>query len=131
MDGFSVGQGAALTGVCDLCRTNIAADQAVYGQVRDSSFAHPTDPQKDGMRRVTACSVDHLADLQQLYRERPFVKEELWEAKIDRAMQQHHFRLSNEQLVEATGLNLLQIEAAARWRLGFSPPESDAGGERA
>ncbi|MFK0238835.1 hypothetical protein [Streptomyces vinaceus] len=118
-------EGAAATVTCDLCQLLVPTGQAAYGQVRDSSFAHPVDPQQDGIRLVTACSVDHLAELQQLYRGRPFVNEELWAAKIDRAMAQHHFRLSNEELVKETGLNLLQLEAAAGWRLRDRPPGTD------
>ncbi|MEV6329254.1 hypothetical protein [Streptomyces sp. NPDC051909] len=76
---------------------------------------------------MVACGVEHLAELQQLYRERPFVNEELWTAKIDRAIRQNPYGLNNEALAKETGLNLIQIEAAAAWRLRgegrFGAPE--------
>lgn len=129
MDGDPLVEDAGPRAFCDLCRASIAPGQAVYGQVRDSSFAHPVDPQQDGNRMVTSCCVDHLAELQRQFRERPFVTEELWVAKIDQVMQRHHVGLSNEQLVRETGLNLLQLEAAARWCLGVGPPVDGPGAD--
>lgn len=116
---------SAARAFCDLCRASIAPEQALNEQVKDSSFAHPFDPRQDGMRTVTACCADHLAELQRQYGERPYVTEELWVARIDRAMQQHRMGLSNEQLVRETGLTLLQLEAAARWCLGAGTGADD------
>ncbi|MFG2123837.1 hypothetical protein [Streptomyces sp. NPDC048710] len=131
MDDGLGGEGPVLPSFCDLCRASIAPGQAVNGQVKDSSFAHPVDPQQDGIRIVTACCADHLAELQRQYGERPFVTEELWVAMIDRAMQQHRMGLSNDQLVRETGLNLLQLEAAARWCLGVGASADGRGVEEA
>ncbi len=103
-----------LPDICDLCHQAFPAGEGVYGRVRDSSWADPADPEHDGRRPITACGTAHLADLQQRYLHRPFVNEELWAAKIDRAQTQHP-HLSQEQLAKETGLNLLQLEAAARW----------------
>ncbi|MCX2182670.1 hypothetical protein KV205_19355 [Streptomyces sp. SKN60] len=94
----------------------IPVGTAVYGRVRDSSSVHPINPARDGQRVLTCCSAAHLAELQQHYRRRPFVNEELWAMKIDRAMRQHSHRLTNEQLIRETGLNLIQLEASATWR---------------
>jgi hypothetical protein len=110
-------QDFSLPDLCDLCHQAIEPGATVYGKVRDSSFAHPADPEQDGRRLLIACSVSHLADLQQQDRDRPFVNEELWLLKIDRAMRQHPNELTTEQFAKATGLNLLQLEAAATWRL--------------
>ncbi|MGW2747354.1 hypothetical protein [Streptomyces sp. NPDC001450] len=131
MDDGLGGEEPALPAFCDLCRASIAPGQAVSGQVKDSSFAHPVDPRQDGIRIVTACCADHLAELQRQYDERPFVTEELWVAQIDRAMQQHRTGLSNDQLVRETGLNLLQLEAAARWCLGVGAGADGRGGGEA
>ncbi|MCZ0984659.1 hypothetical protein BEK98_45045 [Streptomyces diastatochromogenes] len=129
MDGDLLFEDAGPPAFCDLCRACIAPGQAVSGQVRDSSFAHPVDPHQDGDRMVISCCVDHLAELQRRFRERPFVAEELWVAKIDQVMQRHHVGLSNEQLVRETGLNLVQLEAAARWCLGVGPPVDGPGAD--
>ncbi|MBT2365722.1 hypothetical protein J7E88_10430 [Streptomyces sp. ISL-10] len=106
----------ALPDICDLCRRAIPAGEAAYGRVPDSSWADPVDRELDGWRPIVACGIKHLADMQQYYRQRPFVNEELWAMKIDRAQSaQHPLQLNQEQLTRETGLNLLQIEAAARW----------------
>ncbi|MFJ9870132.1 hypothetical protein [Streptomyces sp. NPDC101165] len=131
MDNGPGGEELAPAAFCELCRASIAPGRAVNGQVKDSSFAHPVDPQQDGIRMVTACCADHLAELQRQYDERPFVTEELWVAKIDLAMQQRRMGLSNDQLVRETGLNLLQLEAAARWCLGVGASADDRSVEEA
>ncbi|MER7341368.1 hypothetical protein ABT403_26470 [Streptomyces sp. NPDC000075] len=45
-------------------------------------------------------------------------------AKIDRVLAQHLQGLRNGQFAQETGLNLLQIEAAATWRLQGHGPGS-------
>ncbi|MFE5948425.1 hypothetical protein [Streptomyces sp. NPDC056480] len=123
-------QGPALPDVCDYCQQFIRAGTAVYGRVRDSSSVHPTDPAQDGQRVLTCCSPAHLAELQQHYRHRPFVSEELWAMKIDRTMRQHPHRLTNDQLMQETGLNLIQLEAAATWRHRRHYGNPQSAGER-
>lgn len=76
---------------------------------------------------MVACCVEHLGELQQHYRERPFVTEELWVVKIDRVLWQHPAGLRNEQLARETRLNLIQVEAAARWRLRDHGPDGASG----
>ncbi|MFB6477435.1 hypothetical protein ACFCXF_03120 [Streptomyces virginiae] len=110
-------QTAGLPNLGDLCRKAIFPGQAAYGQVRDSSYDDPVDPAQDGNRLVIACSAEHLGELQQHYRQRPFNREELWTRKIDRAMRQHPEGLGLEQLEKESGLNALQIEAATTWQL--------------
>ncbi|MEW2437308.1 hypothetical protein AB0952_24660 [Streptomyces caniferus] len=86
----------------------------VLSLVRDSSCIHPYDPDQDGERRLTACGTEHLGELQERYRARPFVKEEVWAGKIARA---RHTQpdLDEEELVDMTGLNFIQIEHALAW----------------
>lgn len=101
---------------CDLCGATISSGSGVYARVQDSSVVHGSDPALDGQRFLTACSPDHLGELQERYRRRPFVNEELWVGKVGRALREHPFGMSEEQLVEATGLNLLQIGRAVAWK---------------
>ncbi|MGY5124258.1 hypothetical protein [Streptomyces nigrescens] len=86
----------------------------VCSLVPDSSFLHPYDPDLDGLRRLAACGPEHLSKLQQQYRERPFVKEELWAGKIARALRNQP-DLDEEELADVTGLNFLQIERSLTW----------------
>ena len=102
--------------LCDLCGVAISNGAAAYSLVPDSSVLHARDPNLDGQRVLVACSPDHLGELQERYRQRPFVNEELWAGKIGRATQDHPFGISEKELVEATGLNLLQIERAVAWQ---------------
>ncbi|WP_043267532.1 hypothetical protein [Streptomyces sp. CT34] len=47
--------------------------------------------------------------LQQDYRNRPFVNEELWAGKLARALR------AQPSLAEATGLNYIRIEQSPSW----------------
>jgi hypothetical protein len=102
--------------LCDLCGVTIANGSEVYDLVPDSSVIHAQDPTLDGKRFLTACSPDHLEELREQYRRRPFVNEELWAGKILRALEQHPEGLDQDRLLEATGLNPLQIERAVAWQ---------------
>jgi hypothetical protein len=114
-DGGQRDEEAELPEVCDLCCVVIANGSECYAIAPDSSVIHAGDPKLDGQRVLSACSPHHLGELQQQYRQRPFVNEEQWAGKIRRAMADHPLGLSQEQLIEATGLNLLQIERAVAW----------------
>ena len=70
----------------------------------------------DGKRMVVGCTQEHLRELVEQYKRRPFVDAELWVGKIDRVMQQHPEGISEEDLAEATGLDLGQIEAGVMWK---------------
>ncbi|MGX1759798.1 hypothetical protein ACWIG5_23310 [Streptomyces lydicus] len=100
--------------VCELCGTAIHRTSQVSGRVRDSSWIHPYDSEQDGERLLAACSPGHLDQLRQRYRRRPFVKEELWAGKIDRALRAQP-DLDEEELADVTGLNFIQIEHALTW----------------
>ncbi|THA75421.1 hypothetical protein [Streptomyces sp. A0592] len=103
--------------VCDLCQQAIAPGQGVGQNYRDSSFAHPVDHHRDGIRRLRACRPGHLLELQQGYRRRPFTDEELWAAKIERVMRRYPQGTSLENLAVESGLSMFQVEAATVWRL--------------
>ncbi|MFB7908308.1 hypothetical protein ACFC1T_17910 [Kitasatospora sp. NPDC056076] len=72
--------------ICDLCGEVVGDDDLLGALVPDSSAVYGTDPALDGKRVLTACTVDHLAVLVEQYRARPFVAEELWAAKVRRAV---------------------------------------------
>ncbi|MFZ3494094.1 hypothetical protein ACODT5_12865 [Streptomyces sp. 5.8] len=85
MDDAPLPRDPSLPDVCDFCHQAIEPGTSIYGRVRNSSFAHPVEPEQDGYRLLTACTPEHLGDLQQQYHNRPF-NEELWVVEIDRAM---------------------------------------------
>ncbi|MFJ6752080.1 hypothetical protein ACIQNI_28430 [Streptomyces sp. NPDC091266] len=103
-----------LPGLCDLCGVETSPTSQAFSLVGDSSCIHPYDPDQDGERLLAACGSDHLGQLQQRYWERPFVKEELWAGKIARALRMQP-DLGAEELTEAAGLSLIQIEHTLAW----------------
>jgi hypothetical protein len=100
--------------LCDLCGEHLTPATQVFSLVPDSSTIHPYNADLDGMRRLAACSPAHLGELQQHYRQRPYIKEELWAGKIARALRLQP-DLDEEELAEVTDLNFLQIERSLTW----------------
>ncbi|WP_411130355.1 hypothetical protein [Streptomyces sp. x-19] len=103
------------SGLCDLCGRTIPPSMRIFSLAPDSSVIHPDDPHQDGQRLLVACSAEHLGELQQQYRQRPYLKEELWAGKITRALRAHPEGLDEAGLVQATGLNIIQIEHTLSW----------------
>lgn len=103
--------------ICDVCGRRVDAE-VHYDLVRDSSAIHPEDPDQDGKRLLTVCSAEHLAALREEYRQRPFVEEELWAGKIERALRECPGGLSRERLCEVTGLRPREVERAMTWNNG-------------
>jgi hypothetical protein len=101
--------------LCDACAATFPRDKAVRGYVPDSSFAHPTNDWFDGVRTITACSDAHVEAIRELYERRPFVEEELWAAKINRALTTGPPTLTLEQLGRRTGLDERRIRRAIVW----------------
>ncbi|MFJ3245218.1 hypothetical protein ACIP6V_14855 [Streptomyces sp. NPDC088770] len=101
--------------LCDLCGATFPQDDAVRGWVPDSSCVHPTNDWFDGMRRVTACGDAHFAAVQDEYRHRDFVPEELWAAKIVRAFGAGTQVTTLEELGRRTGLHEPEIRRAVAW----------------
>ncbi|MEU0255321.1 hypothetical protein ABZ299_23070 [Streptomyces sp. NPDC006184] len=104
-----------LCDLCDLCAAVIAADEAVRGYVPDSSSAHATLDWFDGLRLLTACGEEHLERLREEYRRRPFVREELWAAKITRILTSGPPALGLVELACRTGLHESEIRRALAW----------------
>lgn len=75
--------------LCDLCGWAVPEDGLLSALVPDSSALHVSDPELDGKRALTACSVDHLAELIEQYRRRPFVQEEQWAGKVCRTLAEY------------------------------------------
>ncbi|MFI6599445.1 hypothetical protein ACIBHX_24600 [Nonomuraea sp. NPDC050536] len=86
-----------------------------YSLTPDSSLILTSDPRLGGRRLPSACSKEHLAELHDHYRRRPFVQEELWAGRIARAVQNATEELTAKDLIDATGLNLEQIERCRAW----------------
>ncbi|MEU7058036.1 hypothetical protein [Streptomyces sp. NPDC046197] len=101
--------------LCDLCAVSFPKSEAVCGYVPDSSSAHPTNDWFDGLRLVTACGDVHFRAVQERYRHRPFVAEELWAAKIARALSCGPPVLDVVQLACRTGLHETQIRRGVAW----------------
>ncbi|GHB58502.1 hypothetical protein GCM10010377_56830 [Streptomyces viridiviolaceus] len=101
--------------LCDLCAAVFPEDRAVRGYVQDSSAAHPEHDGDDGLRLVTACGNDHFDTIAQGYRHRPFVQEELWAAKVSRALTTGPTALTMQQLAWETGLHEPQIRRGIAW----------------
>ncbi len=107
--------------LCDLCGVTLPADEAVCAYVPDSSAVQPGREWFDGLRLLTACGEEHLAVLREKYRLRPFVQEELWAAKIDRALSADTPVLTMSQLGCRTGLHEPEIRRAIAWHNAHLP----------
>ncbi|MFG3104919.1 hypothetical protein ACGFZL_30980 [Streptomyces sp. NPDC048182] len=107
--------GAGPVELCDLCAAVFPESLAVRGWVPDSSAVHAGEDRFDGLRLVTACCYDHFDLIGEGYRYRPYVEEELWAAKLTRALTAGPPALSVEQLARRTGLLDAQIRAAIAW----------------
>ncbi|MFE1775417.1 hypothetical protein [Streptomyces sp. NPDC059008] len=114
--------------LCGLCGVQLTPATEVFTLVPDSSAVHPYNADLDGMRRLGACSPDHLGELQQHYRQRPYIKEELWAGKIARALRLQP-DLDKEELSEVTDLNFLQIERSLTWESERFLRDTAPGGE--
>lgn len=102
--------------LCAHCGLPVTAGQQVFGLVPDTSVLHPTEPDLDGVRQLIACCKEHLNLVRCVYMSRPFVKEELWAAKIARVLRAHPAGVSEEQLTEESGLSIIQIEHTLAWQ---------------
>lgn len=111
--------------LCDLCGATFAEGEAVQGFVPDSSAVSPGNDCWDGLRRITACGPAHFAALRENYRHRPFTQEELWAAKIDRALTEGPPVLSLLELGCRTGLHEPDIRRAIAWHNEHLPPRTD------
>ncbi|WP_330343035.1 hypothetical protein [Streptomyces sp. NBC_00557] len=107
--------------LCDLCGATFDEGEAVRAYVPDSSSVGCDNDWFDGLRLITACSDPHFAVVRDVYRHRPFTDEELWAAKISRALTTGPPVLTFEELGRRTGLHEPEIRRAIAWhnaRLG-------------
>lgn len=102
--------------LCDLCGSTFPAEETARCWVPDSSAVRAGREWFDGLRLLTACGADHLTELRDRYRRRPFVQEELWAAKIDQVLSTGAATTTLEQLACRTGLHLPEIRRAVAWR---------------
>ena len=107
--------GGGLPELCDLCGAIVVEGGEVFDLVPDSSSVFAGRCEFDGWRLVTGCSREHVDMLVEEYRRRPFVEEEQWAARIERALERHGGDLSADHLAEATGLARHEIDRAIAW----------------
>ncbi|POX48956.1 hypothetical protein [Streptomyces sp. Ru72] len=122
--------------ICDLCGAVVSDSTEWYALVRDSSAIHAVESKYDGKRMLVGCSREHLEDLVEQYKRRPFVDAELWAGKIARVLRRHPEGVSEEDLARESGLTHEQIQRgvmwqnteAQRWLEQHSPDEDDSPG---
>jgi len=101
--------------LCDLCAAIFTDSEAVRGYVPDSSCVSSRNDWYDGLRLITVCGPDHFAVMEEIYRRRPFIQEELWAAKITRALTTGPPVLTVVELACRTGLHEPEIRRAIAW----------------
>ncbi|MFF3071759.1 hypothetical protein ACFVSN_36035 [Kitasatospora sp. NPDC057904] len=101
--------------ICDLCGQVAGDDELLAAIVPDSSAVHDTNPSLDGKRGLTACTVDHLAALVEEYRDRPFMPEEQWAAKIRRALATLDTPVGLSVVAELSGLSEAEAMRGIDW----------------
>ncbi|MGW2254284.1 hypothetical protein ACWCXH_29440 [Kitasatospora sp. NPDC001660] len=101
--------------LCDLCGRAVAHGDLLSALVPDSSALHATDPELDGERVLTACTVDHLAALTEQYRHRPFVPEEQWAGKVCRALADYDDAVPLSMVAALSGLSVRQAARGVEW----------------
>ncbi|MFE6866630.1 hypothetical protein ACFVFS_08730 [Kitasatospora sp. NPDC057692] len=107
--------GAAGYDLCDECGLVVLGDELLGALVPDSSAVHVFDPELDGRRVVTACSAEHLAALIEVYRNRPFVHEEQWAAKVCRTLAEHDEPVPLSMVAALSGLSEHQAQCGVDW----------------
>ncbi|MGW4891987.1 hypothetical protein ACWEQL_06920 [Kitasatospora sp. NPDC004240] len=127
--------------LCDHCGAVVPDVDLLGALVPDSSALHVSDPGLDGKRVLTACSVDHLAELVDHYRRRPFVPVEQWAAKVCRTLSEYDDPVPIDRVAELSGISEQQAREGVEWhnararewraRYGDDPgPAPDPGGPR-
>ncbi|WP_045692451.1 hypothetical protein [Streptomyces rubellomurinus] len=102
--------------LCDLCGQAVDGDDLLSALVPDSSALHVSDPALDGKRVLTACGLDHLAELIEQYRHRPFVPEEQWAGKVCRTLAEYDDEpVPLTEVAELSGLSVQQAEQGVEW----------------
>jgi len=115
--------------LCDVCAAVLTDGTELHAVLADSS-AVDARPALDGWRRVVACTPDHLAELVDHYRGRPFDDDELWANVVARAGRRAPWELDIGDVVASTGLTLDQVIRGLRWQSIWHTwlPQPDDGG---
>ncbi len=135
-DGDAGAHDASAYDLCDHCGRVVLDEDLLGALVPDSSAVHVSDPQLDGKRVLTACSAEHLAALVEVYRSRPFVREEQWAAKVCRALGDYDEPVPLAVVAELSGLSVDQAQQgvdwhnarAREWRAEYGDPDASGGG---
>ncbi|MFF7457044.1 hypothetical protein [Kitasatospora sp. NPDC008115] len=114
-DGGPGAHDAAEYDLCDHCGQVVLDVELLGALVPDSSAVHAFDPGLDGRRVVTACSPEHLAVLIDLYRNRPFVHEEQWAAKVCRTLAEYDEPVPLALVAALSGLSEHQAQCGVDW----------------
>ncbi|MFI9361451.1 hypothetical protein ACIG5E_10350 [Kitasatospora sp. NPDC053057] len=101
--------------LCDQCGRVLAASDLLSALVPDSSALHPSDPELDGRRVLTACTLEHLAELVEQYRGRPFVPEEQWAGKVCRTLAAQEEPVPLSLVARMSGLSVQQTVRGVEW----------------
>ncbi|MFF2350960.1 hypothetical protein ACFVVL_14375 [Kitasatospora sp. NPDC058115] len=133
MNGGPGAHDAAGYDLCDHCGRVLHDEELLGALVPDSSAVHAHDPGLDGRRVVTACSSDHLAALIAEYRNRPFVHEEQWAAKVCRTLADCDEPVPLGLVAALSGLSEHQAQRgvdwhnarAREWRARYGEPGAD------
>jgi hypothetical protein len=102
--------------LCDVCAAVVTDGTELHAMLADSSAVDPRRPVLDGWRRVVACGPDHLAELVDHYRGRPFDDDELCAYVVARAGRRAPWELDLAGVAESSGLTLDQVRRGVRWQ---------------
>ncbi|MDY0812214.1 hypothetical protein [Kitasatospora purpeofusca] len=131
-DGGADADDASAYDLCDHCGRVVLIEDLLGALVPDSSVVHESDPRLDGERVVTACSAEHLAVLVEVYRDRPFVPEEQWAAKVCRVLAERDDPVPLSEVAALSGLSEQQAQQgvdwhnarAREWRAQYGDPDA-------
>ncbi|WP_460066649.1 hypothetical protein [Streptomyces sp. YKOK-I1] len=81
----------------------------------DSSAVDPFHPEEDGQRVGMTCSQECRRALVKRFIQRPFIREELWAGKLERALSAHPGGMKPPELLAETGLTEAQMSSGFQW----------------
>jgi hypothetical protein len=127
-DDVDEGDGEPFLDMCDQCggvllKELYEGDDPLLRPVPDPSTIYWDNPERDGTRMVMVCSAGCLWKIEERFRRRPFVRQELWAGKIVRAIMIHQRELRPWELERETGLE-------PRRSLSSRPPQPPGQGRR-
>lgn len=114
-NGHAGGMEPSSAAACEQCGTGLSGWLPVVAVMPDSSAVDPLHPERDGWRLLAACSEACLEALEERFRRRPFVAEELWAGKLMRVLRAHPQGALPLQLLHESGLAPTQMRAGFAW----------------